>query len=92
MRQSRKSCAISRNSWRSQIIQKVSTTKENQLVLLSKSFAVEVIKLNDSIRARGKSNAIVNQLLRCSTSIGANIHEANYASNRADFVNKMQNE
>ena len=32
----------------------------------------------------------MNQLLRCGTSIGANIHEANYAASRADFVNKLQ--
>ena len=30
------------------------------------------------------------QLLRCGTSIGANIHEAYYASSKADFINKMQ--
>ena len=33
---------------------------------------------------------MVNQLLRSGTSIGANIHEANYASSRADFIAKMQ--
>ena len=32
----------------------------------------------------------MNQLLRSGTSIGANIHEANYASSRADFINKFQ--
>ena len=64
--------------------------KENQLVSLSKSFAVEIIKICDNIKARGKSNAVINQLLRSGTSIGANIHEANYASSRADFINKLQ--
>ena len=33
---------------------------------------------------------MLNQLLRSGTSIGANIHEANYASSKADFVNKFQ--
>jgi four helix bundle protein len=64
--------------------------KDNQLVTLSKSFAVEIIKLCDCIKARGKSNAVVSQLLRSGTSIGANIHEANYAASRADFTNKLQ--
>ena len=64
--------------------------KENQLVSLSKSFAVEIIKLCDNIKARGKNNAVINQLLRSGTSIGANIHEANYAASRADFINKLQ--
>ena len=50
-------------------------------------FSVAIVNLCDSIK--GKS-AIVNQLLRSGTSIGANIHEANYASSRADFIAKMQ--
>ncbi len=31
-----------------------------------------------------------NQLLRCSSSVGANIYEAKYAQSRADFINKME--
>ena len=50
-------------------------------------FSVAIVNLCDSIK--GKS-AIINQLLRSGTSIGANIHEANYASSRADFIAKMQ--
>jgi four helix bundle protein len=38
---------------------------------------------------KGKT-AITNQLLRSGTSIGANIHEANYAQSKADFVSKLQ--
>ena len=34
--------------------------------------------------------AIVNQLLRSGTSIGANIHEGNYAASKMDFINKFQ--
>lgn len=30
------------------------------------------------------------QILRSGTSIGANVHEANYAVSKADFVNKLQ--
>ena len=66
------------------------TMPDNPLVNLSKSFAVSMIKLCESVRARGKSTAIVNQLLRSGTSIGANIHEANYASSKADFISKFQ--
>ena len=32
----------------------------------------------------------VNQLLRSSSSIGANIHEAKYAQSRSDFVHKLE--
>ena len=63
---------------------------ENQLVLLSKSFAIASINLCETLRERKKASAIINQLLRSSTSIGANIHEANYASSKADFINKFQ--
>ena len=59
----------------------------NIIVDLSMDFSVSIVTLCDSIK--GKS-AIVNQLLRSGTSIGANIHEANYASGRADFISKMQ--
>ena len=34
--------------------------------------------------------SLVNQLERSSTSIGANVHEANYAHSKADFVAKFQ--
>ncbi len=60
---------------------------KNIIVDFSMDFSVAIVNLCDSIK--GKS-AIVNQLLRSGTSIGANIHEANYASSRADFISKMQ--
>ncbi|MBQ7499517.1 MAG: four helix bundle protein [Clostridia bacterium] len=63
---------------------------DNQLVILSKAFAVDIIGLCESLRERRKATAILNQLLRSGTSIGANIHEANYASSKADFINKFQ--
>ena len=64
--------------------------KENMLIDLSKHFAVGIVNLCMQIKEHRKSNVLVNQLLRCGTSIGANIHEANYASSRADFINKLQ--
>ena len=64
--------------------------QDNQLVTLSKTFAIAVIKLNNDIKSRGKNNPVISQLLRSGTSIGANIHEANYAASRADFINKLQ--
>ena len=63
---------------------------DNALVTFSKSFAVEIIGICDAIKSRGKAAPIANQLLRSGTSIGANIHEANYASGRSDFIFKLQ--
>lgn len=64
--------------------------KENLLVDLSKQFAVSIVNLCNTIKENGKGNILLNQLLRSGTSIGANIHEANYAASRADFINKLQ--
>lgn len=64
--------------------------KENLLVDLSKQFAVDIINLCTDIKETRKSNVLLNQILRSGTSIGANIHEANYASSKADFINKLQ--
>ncbi len=64
--------------------------KENPLVDLSRKFAVDIIRLYDTVRETKKHTVIINQLLRCGTSIGANIHEGNYAVSRADFINKFQ--
>ena len=61
--------------------------KENKLVDLSMDFAVKIIKLCENIKGH---YSLVNQLERSATSIGANIHEANYASSKADFINKFQ--
>ena len=60
---------------------------DNILVDLSMDFSVEIVGLCESIK--GKS-VLTNQILRSGTSIGANIHEANYAHSRADFISKMQ--
>ena len=50
-------------------------------------FAVAVLKFCEQIKGH---YSIINQLERSATSIGANIHEANYAQSRADFVAKLQ--
>lgn len=61
--------------------------KKNILVEKSKKFAIDIINLCDSIK--GSAN-IVNQLVRSGTSIGANIHEAQYAHGKSDFVAKLE--
>ena len=65
--------------------------KENLLVDLSKLFAVDIVNLCKRSKELKKGNTLLlNQLLRSGTSVGANIHEANYASSKADFINKFQ--
>ncbi|MBQ8765722.1 MAG: four helix bundle protein [Clostridia bacterium] len=62
----------------------------NSLIVLSKEFAVDVINICTEIKPTKKANILINQLLKSGTSIGANIHEGNYAASRADFINKFQ--
>ena len=57
--------------------------KENKLIDLSKMFAVDIVNLCNDIKENRKGNVLLNQLLRSRTSIGANIHEANYAASKA---------
>jgi len=61
--------------------------KENLLVQKSKEFAIEIINLCDNLK--GSMN-IINQLIRSGTSIGANIHEAQYAHGKNDFIAKLE--
>ena len=61
--------------------------KENKLVEQSMSFAVDVLNMLDSVKGH---HSLVNQLERSATSIGANIHESNYAHSKADFVAKLE--
>ena len=64
--------------------------KESPLMIKSKAFALEVIKVCKELRAAKCESALINQFLRSGTSIGANIHEAFYAHGKADFVAKLQ--
>ncbi len=60
---------------------------ESKLRNLSTDFAVDVIRMCEKIKGH---YSLVNQLERSATSIGANIHEANYAHGKADFIAKLQ--
>ena len=61
----------------------------NKLVTLSVDFAVDILKLVKYLKEQ-KETIICNQIGRAGTSIGANIHEAQYAHGKADFVSKLQ--
>ena len=52
-------------------------------------FGEAVIRLCRDIKANGVVGPIVNQLIRSATSIGANYMEANGASSKRDFINKI---
>lgn len=60
---------------------------DNFLVDFSIEFATKIVNLTDEIQGKG---VLKNQILKSGTSIGANIHEANYAQSKADFISKLQ--
>ena len=51
------------------------------------NFALIISDLCDGIKG---CSVYTSQLMRSSSSIGANIHEAKYAQSRADFVHKLE--
>ena len=63
--------------------------KENKLAELSMDFSVDIIHLVRHLKSNHES-IISNQIGRSGTSIGANIHEAQYAQSRKDFISKLE--
>ncbi len=63
--------------------------KDSELRERTKTFALHVISVCDEIDTRKGRGILVNQIIRSATSIGANVNEANYASSKADFINKF---
>lgn len=63
--------------------------KDSELRTRAKKLALNVISVCDETDTRKGRSVLVNQIIRSATSIGANIHEANYASSKADFINKF---
>ena len=56
----------------------------------SKEFAKDRVFLCRRLKQSGVEGALMNQLLRCGTSIGANVHEAQYAQGKKDFISKFE--
>ena len=62
---------------------------ESKLRELSMDFSVDIIELVKHLKST-KESIIANQVGRSGTSIGANIHEAQYAQSKKDFVAKLE--
>jgi len=56
----------------------------------SKAFAKNIIFLCRKLKQQGAEGVLLQQLLRCGTSIGANVHEAQYAQSTKDFISKFE--
>ena len=56
----------------------------------SKQFAKDIVFLCRGLKQNGVEAALVNQLMRSGTSVGANVHEAQYAQGTKDFISKFE--
>ena len=63
--------------------------KENTVCEKSLDFAVRIVNLSKYLKDKKKEYVLSKQILRCGTSIGANVAEAQRGQSRADFLAKM---
>ena len=63
--------------------------QENIILRKTIEFSLSVIKYVELLEANRKF-VIANQLMKSGTSIGANVHEAQNAESKADFVHKFK--
>ena len=56
----------------------------------SKDFAKQTVFVCRKLKENKIEYSLVNQLLRSGTSVGANIHEAQYAQGTKDFISKLE--
>jgi four helix bundle protein len=62
---------------------------EYDLKKRTKTFALRIIKLVESLPPNKTADVIGKQLLRCGTSVGANYRASCRARSQADFIAKM---
>ena len=70
---------------------KVQNDTVSRHIIADKSFefAVRIVNLSKFLHSEHKEYVMSKQLLRCGTSIGANVAEAQRGQSHADFLSKM---
>ena len=63
---------------------------DSTVYVLSKQFALRIIKLYKFLAEEKHEYIMSKQIYRSGTSIGANFAEGKFASSRADYLNKMR--
>ena len=63
--------------------------QKNVIVEMSFVFALQIIEFSEMLE-ESKKYIIARQVLKAGTSIGANIHEAQSAESKADFIHKLK--
>jgi len=63
--------------------------KDNPILNLTIDFSIDVISFVEKLEEKRKF-VVANQLLKSGTSIGANVHEAQNAESKLDFIHKLK--
>ena len=63
---------------------------KNEIINRTKRFAIECWKFCERMPKSREYNAFVNQLIRSSSSVGANYRASQRAKSTADFINKLK--
>ena len=63
---------------------------EDLKVKLSEDFALEIIELANLLEEKSCNRAIITQIIKSGTSIGANIAESLFAESNSDFIHKLK--
>jgi len=61
----------------------------NPIAELSVKLAIAVVRMVDRVNTP-KSSYLTDQIARAGTSVGANVHEAQHAQSRRDFIHKFE--
>lgn len=70
-------------------IKQLNNTMKYELEERVEKFGENIIELSKKVKITSITKSIVEQLVRSGTSIGANYFEANGASSKKDFINKV---
>lgn len=63
--------------------------QNNPILKLTFEFSLKIIELAECLE-ESKKYVVANQILKSGTSIGANIHEAQNAESKLDFIHKFK--
>ena len=63
---------------------------KNEILRRTKTFAIDCWKFCERVPKTREYNAFVNQLIRSSSSVGANYRASQRAKSSADFINKLK--
>lgn len=64
-------------------------SEEKEIVVRTRTFAIDIITFASSVRLSPVTQTILRQLVRCGTSIGANVEEAQGSISKRDFTQKI---